>query len=768
VLADESNAPYLSASLKEFEPVSNEESIELEQSPALEAEPPRSVRVLSRIWVFALFGLIDGIVTLMRSSGGPAVVGVTLGLWVFVGYLIAWVQELAWSTAQGPGGDIRLGRAAWSRLCSLGEERGTETDRRRLAWLSGAGVFSLFSFYLSFKFLVYLQENRHGSSLIALTFVLGQIGLTGIALFMGMAAKKAVSRVLCRIPDSVQLRFVNTQALLLTTWTLFVLAFAWLMKKKWGTVVALDGVSWIFLLLALVCQSLRWRLMPRRMHQNRVFARIAMLLIPVMAIVLVYLSSGQAQTRSAVFQDALTSKYFLKKLQTWSDVDDDGYPFFPAMEDCGPLDSRRHPFATEIPGNGVDEDCDGLDVATEIYHVPVPDRDPLDVGPRKPNIVLITVDALRADHLSTADYHRETTPNLALYKDQAVIFDEAYAQDSGTGPSLWSLMTGKTPFQVKLTHANKFPPKIAGSEDTLAELLSRGGYRTEALLCGTLFESRNWNIRRGFRRYLQVCGKKRAKQAPTVTKQALARLEFLENGDKPFFLWVHYFDPHAPYHNHKDINFGTSAIDKYDEEIQYTDNEMAPLLEALMKEEEVENPETGPPYQPRKTYVFIGADHGENFGTHGDSPHARNLYREVTHVPFIVLGPDLKARHVSETVALGDIFPTIHELAGLGFAPGTTMVSQAPVIWGADPDPDRLVFQENSFSRPRRHAKAVLGRGFHLIMDITNGVNELYDLEKDPTQQKNIYGSGSVLEKELERILRSFIKTTTIPKGLRD
>ena len=103
--------------------------------------------------MFALFGLIDGIVTLMRSSGGLAVVGVTLGLWVFVGYLIAWVQELAWSTAQGPGGDIRLGRAAWSRLISLGEERGTETDRRRLAWLSGAGVFSLFSFYFSFKFI---------------------------------------------------------------------------------------------------------------------------------------------------------------------------------------------------------------------------------------------------------------------------------------------------------------------------------------------------------------------------------------------------------------------------------------------------------------------------------------------------------------------------------------------------------------------------------------------------------------------------------------
>ena len=95
------------------------------------------------------------------------------------------------------------------------------------------------------------------------------------------------------------------------------------------------------------------------------------------------------------------------------------------------------------------------------------------------------------------------------------------------------------------------------------------------------------------------------------------------------------------------------------------------------------------------------------------------------------------------------------------------MVSQVPVLFGAPPDSERLVFQENSFSRPRRHAKAVLGRGFHMIMDITNGINELYDLRQDPTEQENIYGTGLKIEKELERILRSFIKTTTIPKGLR-
>jgi arylsulfatase A-like enzyme len=372
---------------------------------------------------------------------------------------------------------------------------------------------------------------------------------------------------------------------------------------------------------------------------------------------------------------------------------------------------------------------------------------------KKPNLIIITIDALRADHVGAYGYDRPVSPTLDRFAAQGVLFEEAFAQDSGTGPSLWSLMVGKTPFQVELERADRFPPRYGPSETTLATRLKDAGYETAAVLCGQVFSSPWWNLSDGFETFEEICGDKDRHQAPKVTALALKRFKTL-SAKGPTAMWVHYYDPHGPYYNSPLADFGATTQDRYDEEIAFTDTHLAPLLKALTK--------TG----SRPTYVAITADHGEGFGEHGSDPHARTLYREVTRVPLIFLGPDLVARRVAAPVGMHDIAPTFLDLAGLPIPEDMSARSLGRVLLGEPPSPDRLVFQENSFSRPRRDAKAVIRGPYHYILDTTNGGAELFDMAQDPGETTNLAGKDHPVERELEGALRAFLTTTKVPTNL--
>ena len=221
-------------------------------------------------------------------------------------------------------------------------------------------------------------------------------------------------------------------------------------------------------------------------------------------------------------------------------------------------------------------------------------------------------------------------------------------------------------------------------------------------------------------------------------------------------MWLHFFDPHHPYVDHPALEFGDQSMDLYDEEIRYVQEFVAEAIRLALDDGHA-----------RPRFVVLSADHGENFSEHGRDPHARTLYREVTHVPLVFFGAELEARRVAAPVALGDVFPTFLNLAGVPTPSRTTMESLMPTLLGGRPDPARAIFQENSWSRPTHHVKAMILGRYHLIRDLTDDTTELYDMVADPRERVNRIDGGIAEQSDLLRRMEAFIATTNIPEAYR-
>jgi arylsulfatase len=377
---------------------------------------------------------------------------------------------------------------------------------------------------------------------------------------------------------------------------------------------------------------------------------------------------------------------------------------------------------------------------------------------RPPNIVLIVVDTLRRDAVGCygASKH-DTTPHLDALAQEAVRFDHAYATAPWTCPSVASILTGQLPSTHGLTAALT---GLGDGVDSLAEMLKAEGYATAGVISNPHI-GRRFGFAQGFDTWAQDQAKGHQHvSTPGVTREAIDLVRKLARGEKPFFLFVLYFDPHYDYKRHPEYGFagdpgritGKEHIielehlaptmteteirylrDVYDEEVRFTDEGIGRLLGALRESGAYDD-----------TAIVVTADHGEEFVERGWIGHVRTLYGELVHIPLLVRRPGETARVVDTKVSLVSLVPTLRQLAGLtpeiGRADAPSLV---PLLDGGRPASWPPLFCEVDYSTEidplqEAHKRAVVDGGYKLIHDDTTGKNELYDLAQDPGERHDL------------------------------
>ncbi|MGB8295742.1 MAG: sulfatase-like hydrolase/transferase [Polyangia bacterium] len=340
---------------------------------------------------------------------------------------------------------------------------------------------------------------------------------------------------------------------------------------------------------------------------------------------------------------------------------------------------------------------------------------PLTEGPHRPgaDVVLITVDATRADHVGAYGYGRPTTPNIDALAGRGVRFDRAYAQAPHTSFSIASLMTGK------------YYPTLArlaphGQHETLALTLRRYGWKTAAFFPPAVFfidahkmktfETSNFDFEYVKYEYLDA-------------NQRVGQIDdfFRKENPRRAFLWLHLFEPHEPYQVHPGYDFGSRDIDRYDSEIAYCDAVVGRVIAYLQKE------------RPNAVIV-VAADHGEEFDEHGGRYHGTTLYDEQVRVPLVIYVPGLPAHVVAGPVQLIDIAPTILGLLDM-LAPARMRGTDLGPWLAAPPAPDDRL--PPAFAELEDKRMVVKGKE-KLICDLAKDYCAYYDLGSDPREEHNL------------------------------
>ena len=477
------------------------------------------------------------------------------------------------------------------------------------------------------------------------------------------------------------------------------------------------------------------RVLRPRLHRRRALRRtVAIALVPGLLALAALAGNRTAVVKGAVAYsgggDAIT-----RGLTRVVDLDRDGHSALFGGDDCDDLDASIHPGALDLPDDGVDQHCVAGDAtirrsADDVGMIALPAAVPADA-----NIVLITIDTLRADHLGAYGYPRPTTPNLDALAAAGARFAAGWAHAPSTRYSMPAILTGRLPLQVDYDTSLPGWPGLAPRATTIAEVLAPRGFTTAAFTNYYYFDaSRRMN--QGFAIYDNANAALHQGADPAHTRGTSSRqqtdkaLGFLaDHGTDRFFLWVHYYDPHHDYEPHPEVPaFGLSDVDRYDGEIRFTDLHIGRLFDDLEARGLWD-----------KTVIVVTGDHGEGFGEHAINFHGYDLYAAQTRVPLIIRVPGLAPRVVATAAGHVDILPTLANLAGAPATPQMMGASLLGWIAGTRPDdPERAVFQQVQYEG-NHDKRGAASAHCHVLYDITPHTSwQVYDVERDPGETHDL------------------------------
>jgi arylsulfatase A-like enzyme len=385
---------------------------------------------------------------------------------------------------------------------------------------------------------------------------------------------------------------------------------------------------------------------------------------------------------------------------------------------------------------------------------------------RFPNVLLVTVDTLRADRLSAYGYGKPTSPHLDRLLARGVRFDGARTVEPLTAPAMASMLTSLHPHEHGSTR-NGLP--VRDGLQSLSTVLRRRGFRTAAFVG-------NWTLRDGisglgshFDEYHEVLSRKRwllMKGEATAEDLTRGALDWLadhrrDGAQRPYLLWVHYVEPHAPYRTQaafrQRLGYAARgdlpAAARYDTEVAFVDQAIGELLAGVQR--------LG---ADGDTLIAFVADHGETLGEHGYWGHGRHVYETGLRVPMGLVWPgNVAPQVIAADASILDLAPTILGLMGYPALGQPRGFDWAPVLRGAPPPPSRITFYQahkgavqsaEDLTRARRRGLleiALVRDGRKEVLRLKSGERWLIDVNGDAREERNLVDPRSPPSPELQR-----------------
>jgi arylsulfatase A-like enzyme len=699
--------------------------------------------------VFAGFlgaGVVDLLLVLSRGQGArPAeAVALAMGLYgtlgLILGLALGWAAAMVLGALPAPlaahpqvdrriGAGVLAGAVGGGALALVAAAGYTvlvaPMHSRALATIATAGVALL---AIPPAVVVALAVRRLALGLVDALPGLGGAGKTGLALLAllvlaGLAGVLALSRADWRVLDLGPLQALAVAAALGLAHGLF-----WHRRGRAQRMLGAGLLTGIRAVLVLAVLAL----------------------LPVAA-----RTSEGSPTYAAIEEKALGLRALLGLARRGTDRDGDGHSARFGGGDCDDRRDDTYPGAEEIPGDGIDQNCQGGDATGDPTAVAAAGAGGAAAAPAAPtpivrrageaftgNVLIVSIDALRADRLGVAGYRRRKgqslTPNLDALARRGAYFRRVWSQAPNTPRSFPSFLTGRYPSDIAWQDRSTNYSPILPANETFFEQLARAGLHPIGIFSHFYFTAER-GLNQGFVEWNNdgagtIAESNKDIAAPRIVPRVISRLQKAAASKERFVLWTHLFEPHSSYMVHPEFPTSTRGIEgleeKYDYEIAFVDRWVGKLLASLDS--------TG---LARTTAVVVLADHGEAWGEHNKRYfHGQDLTEEQLRVPLIVAIPGRGPVVVEDEVAIVDVGATLLDLVGLTPPAAFRGRSLLPAIDGQKLPPRPLFGELLPASSWPKHEVMIVDRGKKLTHKISERRWELHDLTTDPQQQKDLSG----------------------------